>query len=202
MKLSTEQISIIKETVNKSLIKLPTLKDDIIDHLCCVVEIKMDRQQNFDSAFEDALHDLAPDGLDEVYKETIFLLNSTKIIIMKRFMYLIGLVSAMSFVTGWTFAMLHLPGQAELSVGGFLGFAFIFMPMYAIDYFKVNIQRALSEKLKLVTGIASALVVATSIIFKLFHLQGAYTLLLIGAIIFTFGFLPFLFFNMYKKSIS
>ena len=76
------------------------------------------------------------------------------------------------------------------------------MPMYAIDYFKVNIQRALSEKLKLVTGIASALVVATSVIFKLFHLEGAYTLLLIGAIIFTFGFLPFLFFNMYKKSIS
>ena len=77
MKLSTEQINIIKETVNKSLIKLPTLKDDIIDHLCCVVEIKMDRQQNFDSAFKEALHDLAPDGLDEVYKATIFLLNST-----------------------------------------------------------------------------------------------------------------------------
>lgn len=202
MKLSEEQIRIIKESVHNSSITLATLKDDIIDHLCCVVEIKLDRQQNFENALKEALHDLAPEGLDMIQKETIFLLNSTKIIFMKRIMYFIGLVSAMSFVLGTTFAMMHWPGATELSIGGFLGFTFLFIPLHTIDYFKANLQRALSEKLRLFMGVASAMVMAAAIIFKLLHLTGADILLLAGAGLFTFGFLPFLFFNMYKKSIS
>lgn len=202
MKLSREQIGIIQERVESSKIGIQTLKDDIIDHLCCVVEDQLEKGKNFEQSLAEALGQLAPDGLNEIQHETIFLLNSTKIIAMKRFMYLIGMLSAMSFVLGWTFAMMHWPGATELSIGGFLGFTFIFIPLNTINYFKTKIQRALSEKLRLLTGIASAMIMASAIIFKLLHLQGADVLLLSGAFLFTFGFLPFLFFTMYKKSVS
>lgn len=202
MKLSSEQVGIIREEIDKSTISIESLKDDVLDHLCCVVEIKMERGKEFETAVKEALCELAPDGLDEIQRETVFLLNSTKIIFMKKIMYTVGLLSAMAFVTGWYFGIMHFPGATALSVYGFLGFAFIYLPMMAIDYFKTNIQGALSEKLKLILGFASAILIGVSSVFKVMHLQGAVALLFMGVGLCVFGFLPFFFFSMYKKSVS
>jgi hypothetical protein len=60
----------------------------------------------------------------------------------------------------------------------------------------------LSDKLKFILGSISRLVMAIAIAFKILHLPGADQLLILGTGLFTFGFLPFLFFSMYKKSIS
>lgn len=57
-------------------------------------------------------------------------------------------------------------------------------------------------KLKVILGSFSALIVGLAGVFKVLHLQWADHLLLGGMLLFTFGFLPFLFFRMYKKSIS
>ena len=145
MRLSPEQISIIRTHVEGSGIQMETLKTDIIDHLCCAVEIKIERKQTFEKGLSEAVRELAPNGLEELQNETVFLLNSTKIIFMKKVMFATGLLSTMAFALGWTFGILHLPGSFELSAYGFLGFAFIFLPLYAIDYYKASIQRALSE---------------------------------------------------------
>lgn len=202
MRLSSEQIAIIRKYLDQSSISIDSLKDDILDHLCCVVEIKMERGGVFDTALREALDELAPDGLNEIQRETVFLLNSTKIILMKKIMYSIGLLSAMVFVLGWAFGMMHLPGAIALSIYGFMSFVFIFLPMLAIDRYKVNIRWALSDKLKFGLGFVSGLIVATSVFFKLMHLPGAEGLLIIGTGVFVFGFLPFLFFTMYRKSVS
>ncbi len=202
MRLTNDQIEIIKGEIDKSSIRNQELRDNVIDHICCVVEVKMGGREDFDTALNAGLLELAPNGLDELQRETIFLLKSHNIIIMKRIMYIVGLLSAMSFILGWTFAMMRWPGASKLSVVGFLGFAFVFVPLYTIDYFKVRIHRVLSEKLRLALGIISAILVGTAVIFKLLHLQGADVLLLLGAGVFVFGFLPFLFFGLYKKSIS
>lgn len=202
MKVKPEQLESIRKIIDESNITIETLRDDLLDHLCCAVEIKMSRGKEFERALKEALDELAPNGLDELQHETIFLLNSTKIILMKKIMYAIGLISAMSFGAGWFFGMLHLPGARELSIYGFFAFAFIFLPMLTINYFKLRIQRALSEKLKIVLGLLSGILIGLSLVFKTLHLQGAQEILQIGAFIFIFGFLPFLFFNMYKKSIA
>ncbi|HEY3429469.1 MAG TPA: hypothetical protein VGK39_02255, partial [Cyclobacteriaceae bacterium] len=196
-------------TVEHGGITFDSLKEDVIDHLCCVVEVALDRKKNFDEALKEALAELAPDGLQEIQRETVFLLNSTKIIRMKQVMYSIGLLSAMSMSIGWTFKWLHYPGADELSLYGFLGFALVFLPLIAIDYFKVSINKALNERLKIIFGLLSAFMVAASITIRIMHadfnfvgLPASLLLLLAGCISFTFGYLPFLFFTMYKKSIS
>lgn len=121
---------------------------------------------------------------------------------MKQLTYLIGLISAMSLSAGWVFSLMHWPGASQLAIYGFLGFAFLFMPLFAFDYSKIEIQPTLQKKLKLGLGVASILIVALSIVFKLLQLQGAEIILILGAGLFVFGFLPFLFFGMYKKSVS
>lgn len=202
MKLSVEQVEIIRKQVDRSSISIDSLRDDVVDHLCCVVEIKMERGNVFETSVREALNELAPDGLDEIQNETVFLLNSTKILFMRKVMYIIGLLSAMSFVTGWFFSVMYFQGATQLSVYGFSGFAFIYLPMMTIDYFKTNIQGALTERLKIILGVASAILIGVSGVFKVMHLQGTVGLLFAGVGLCVFGFLPFFFFSMYKKSIS
>jgi len=202
MKLSSQQIAIIRDTIAGSAITIQTLKDDILDHLCCVTEYKIERGKQFEAAFSEALDEFAPNGLDRIQRETMFLLNSTKIIRMKRIIYTIGLLSAIAISLGWLFSVLHWPGGNDMFNYGFLGFLLLFVPMLAIDRYKVYLGQALSEKLRIILGALSAVMTGLSLVFKLLHLQGADYLLLGGMMIFTFGFLPFLFFRMYKKSIS
>ena len=121
---------------------------------------------------------------------------------MKKVMYSIGLISSICVCIGWLFKVLHWPGAGPLFNYGFLGFVLIFIPMLAIDRYKVNISKALSDKLRIILGFFSAMVMGLAVLFKLMHLQGADILLIIGTLIFSFGFLPFLFFRMYKKSIT
>ncbi|MGV3587184.1 MAG: hypothetical protein ACO1OF_09300, partial [Adhaeribacter sp.] len=59
-----------------------------------------------------------------------------------------------------------------------------------------------SEKLRLVLGFGSAIVTGLAVLFKMMHLQGADILLIGGALIFAFSFLPFLFFRMYRKALE
>jgi len=117
-------------------------------------------------------------------------------------MYIVGLASAISMSMGLVMKYLHWAGSQELTIYGFLTFAFIFLPLATIDRFKVRMQNALSDRLRISLGLASAAVIGLGILLKLFHLNGANLSILIGFVLFSFGFLPFLFFTMYKKSVA
>ncbi|MBB3697532.1 hypothetical protein KMW28_05080 [Flammeovirga yaeyamensis] len=201
MKLSNEQEKIITDFVDAQGLKIQTLRDDIIDHLCCVVESGLGKDKPFDQLLEEAVNDLAPDGLIEIQHKTVFLLNSKRIILMKKLMYFIGLVGAVSLTGGVTFKLLHMPYGNELFMIGFLTLLLLFVPLYTIDKFKVNLSKSISVRLKFILGLVAAVSTGLSGLFKMMHLQGAPILLLFGAFIFAFGFLPFYFFNMYKSSV-
>jgi len=202
MKVTAEQVTIIRKQVEQSGIINEMLRDDVLDHLCCVVEIKISKGMNFDLALQEASHELAPEGLIEIQRETVFLLNPTKIIRMKKIMYAIGLLTSISMTFGLTFKILHMPGADELFNFGFFGFTLVFLPMITIDRYKQNLHKAMTERLRLIFGFLSAVLIGASVMFKVFHIQDADVMLLVGIAIFSFGFLPFLFFSMYKKSIS
>ncbi|NJN41356.1 MAG: hypothetical protein HC811_03065 [Flammeovirgaceae bacterium] len=121
---------------------------------------------------------------------------------MKMLKFIIGLISTVAFSLGWVFSILQWPGGSELSIWGFAGFAFIYLPMLAVDFFKSTIKRTKVERLKFLFGLVSGILAGLSIIFKLWHLQGADILLMVGSGLFIFGFLPLLFFTMFKKSVS
>ena len=190
MKLSQEQLAVIRHRIEKSDITIKTLEDDLLDHLCCVVEKKMDNGNDFDPALQEALNELAPYGLDAIQLQTFYLLRSPKIIFMKKIMYLIGLITAGAISLGWLFTVLRWPGGYELFNYGFLGFLLLFIPLLAIDRYKVTLKKALSEKLKILIGSVSGIIVGISLVFKFLHLQGADQVLLVGMLMFTFGFLP------------
>lgn len=202
MNLSLRQIEEVRQYVRHSGVTDLLLEDDLVDHLCCEIENRVSVGQDFETALREAARELAPDGLADLQEKTIFLLNSKKIILMKKVTFLIGALSAMSLVLGWTFAVLHWLGARELFLGGLFGFVFVFLPLLIIDRYKRKIRWMLSDKIKYITGFVSCVTMSVGAIFKVMHLPGADQLLLIGTLLMTLGFVPFLFFTMYRKSLS
>lgn len=202
MKLTDNQVNIIKSFVDGQGLKIKTLSDDIIDHLCCVVESQLGKDKSFEDLLDKAIIGLAPNGLIEIQHKTLFLLNSKRIIIMKKLMYLIGFIGSITLTAGVTFKLLRMPFSTELFTIGFLTLLLVFIPLIAIDRYKVSLSKSISVKLKIFLGVIAAIITGLSGLFKMMHLQGADLLLILGAFIFGLGFLPFYFFTMYKKSVS
>ncbi|TSE09794.1 hypothetical protein [Aquimarina algiphila] len=202
MKLTSEQEDNIRDYVDKQGLKIQSLHDDIIDHLCCVIESQLGKGKQFDHLLEEAIRELAPNGLTDIEHKTFFLLNSKRILLMKKLMYLIGFIGSVTLTIGVTFKLLWYPGANVLLMTGFLALLLIFMPLYAFDRYKVAISKAISERMKIILGLTAAIITGLSVLFKIMHLQGTEILLLIGAFVFAIGYLPFFFFTMYKKSIA
>jgi hypothetical protein len=202
MKLSSDQIEEIRYKVEQSGIRIVSLRDDVLDHLCCVIEFELKTAASFREALDKAIKELAPEGLAQLEHETVYLLNSKKIIRMKKSIYFIGFVGAVSLAVGTVFKWLHMPGADQLSMVGFLLLLVIFVPLAAIDRFKVNLSRAIWERLRIIFGALAAFTGGLAGIFKIYHLQGFDLLFFTSVISFIAGFLPLLFFTMYKKSVA
>jgi hypothetical protein len=202
MKLTEQEVGHIRQVVDASGIERISLRDDIVDHLCCVLESRGHTRESFDVKLKYAILDLAPYGLKQLEHETVRLLNYNRIKAMKKLMYTTGFLGAVATTLGVMFKILHWPGADELFVVGYILLLLIFVPLSVIDRFKVILTKALPEKLRAFTGVVAALAGGMAGVFKIMHLPGADQLLITGALVFAFGFLPFLFFTLYKKSIA
>ena len=201
MALSTQQIEQITYELDFSSLKSKHLKEDLLDHFCCAVEVYMSRKFSFSEAFERAKQDICPDGLEEIQKETIYLLNYKKIKFMKRILFIFGFVFCFLFAIGFMFKTLRWPYGGMMLIIGTLGIGFIFLPLLSIHYYRLKANKILSEKMKYVLGTLSAFTFSLSVAFRLLHLPLADITFALSILLFSFGFLPFFFFKMYKKSI-
>ncbi len=206
MKLTIDQEKAIEDFVDAQGLKIRTLRDDVIDHLCCVLESRakdeLGKETSFEQLLDKAVQDLAPQGLIELQHKTVFLLNAKRIILMKKLMYLIGFISSVILTTGIACKLLRIPFGHPLFMTGLLTFLLVFIPLLAIDNYKVALAQTISIRLKIILGVVAAGIVGFSTLFKLMHLQGAEVLLMLGTVVFALGFLPFYFFTMYRKSVA
>lgn len=201
--LTKEQTNILAGYIDKSRITLPGLCDDLLDHFCCFVEEEMEKGTPFDAAFAKAKHQICPNGPQEIEMEAVYLLTPQKIKIMKKIVYAIGLISAMTLSLGFLFKMQRYPGTIELLNTGLYGLVFVFLPLLAALKYRRIYNTVISEKLKLIAGYSSALLFATGVVLRMQDLAAAGMYVqLTGFALFTFAFLPALFFSMYKKSLE
>lgn len=200
MRLSEAQVRIIKKLVEESGIERELLRDDVVDHLCCVVEMKLLDGLNFNEALSDAVSELSPGGLNLLEKQTTFLLNSNKIKIMRTVTYSVGLLSLMTVCTGLILRLFHLGTSANIISFGLLIFGFVFLPIAGINYLKHRVNRAFSERVRVILGVLCGIFLSTGVTFKVLNLFGANEILILGLVILGFGFLPFFFFTVYNKT--
>jgi hypothetical protein len=120
---------------------------------------------------------------------------------MKKLTYLLGLLSAMAMSFGWLLRILRMgeTGNAVFAFGA-LGFVAMFLPMLMVHYFKDNTGKPLADKLRFISGTFSVIFIGIAFLAKIMHMPGADEVMWIGGVLFTFGFVPFFFFTLYRKS--
>jgi len=199
MNLSNKDLLIIQQTIEESPISRETMKENIIDHLSCVVEFKMTHGWDFEEAFSEALREFAPNGLREIEHETYLLLN-IKTITMKKLTYLSGLVFCIFISVGFLFKIFHLQGANELLIIGNGGALLIFVPLFLA--IKQQPAKTPFERKKDRVAIISFALISLGGALKTMHLVTANETLIIGMAVFSFGYLPMLFLKMYRESIA
>lgn len=200
MTLTEAQVQLIRHHV-ESNITWPAVQDDVLDHLCCVIEGRMDSGETFEAAFVSSVEELSARGLGQIEKQATEMMNHRNATAPKVFLYALGFVGTGLLSIGWLFSVLRWPGGVEMFNSGFFMITIFFMPLLFIDLYSKS-GKDWQGKLRMVFGLTSSLTVGLSLVFKLLHLQGADILLFGGVIVWTFGFLPFLFFSMYKRALA
>lgn len=202
MKLTDQQEELIKARVLAHDFKIESLAEDLIDHIYCYLYEHGKEDQDFDSQLERAVHLLAPDGLNSIEDETFYLLNFKRMILMKRLIFVIGLLSTMAFCCGVIFKLFHWPGANVLLGTGTLSTLLIYIPLWTMDRFKYRMVHKSIDRWKLIIGMSAGIMMGLGTTMKALHLMGADIVFISGAFVFTLGFLPLFFLSSYRNSIK
>ncbi len=84
MLLTNDQITFIEWDLRQQGLTYKPLREELLDHICCVVEAEMEAGKNFHTAYQQVVKDFGEQGIKGVQVQTIHLLTHKKRM-MKRF---------------------------------------------------------------------------------------------------------------------
>lgn len=196
--LTEQQIEFVSDEIQARGVKLNTLHDDLLDHICTAIEHKMDEGVNFDSAFVQTIKLFGPNGLMQVQHQTLVLLtqmNET----MKKLSLGFGLATVAFLLAGIFFKAMHWAGAGALIVLGDALLVLGYIPILTAHKLK---ESAPNEKLNAISGYLGLAVMATGITFKLMHWPAANILMLGGFGILALIYMPVYHYMRYKTSLN
>lgn len=202
MKITEAQEDLIRQKVVAHQFQLQGLADDLIDHIYCYMHEHGREDQDFDEQLNEAIRMMAPDGLNAIENETFYLLNFKRMILMKRLLFVLGLLSTMALSSGVIFKLSHWPGANVLLGSGTIVGLLIYLPLWAFDKMKYKMVQRPLDRWKLLIGLSAGILMGLGTLMKTFHYMGAEMVFTIGAFVFIIGFLPLFFFSSYRKSIE
>ncbi len=187
----------IKADLEHNGLTYDRLQDDVLDHICCMLEEEMESGEDFNTAYHTVLDSLRGKTLGNLQHQTLLLLNK-KFQRMKNFTYLFGLTTSIIAIVGALFKKMHWPGAGILLTVGIGLVLVVFLPLYFI----VN-QREQTEKKNPVYAIVGYLTMATllaSALFKIQHWPGANMLIEVSLVLLVVGFMPLYIVNAFQKA--
>lgn len=202
--LSEKNIEFIVNKVNESTIESSEMKDDLIDHFCCAIEEEMKKGLSFEKSYELAFHKICPDGIDEIQRETVFLLSSKKNRALKLILYLSGCLTAIAVTTSIYLTISQsrqIPGSTIFLLVSLLLLMLLFLPSILLNQYKRQVAKSFN-KLMYLSGSLGLFFFMVSILFKIQHWAYGSIFLLVGILLLMFLFLPSIILIQYKRQVS
>lgn len=201
MRLTDQQIDFVEAEIRDRGISVSDLAESLVDHLCCVIEFEMEQGLNFEEAWQEAYLRVCPDDLEEINCEVLQIISHQKHHIMKKFVFILGFVSALIFTVGYFFKILHWPtANFNMMVGSTI-FSLGFLPMYFLLKYRVDQSLgAVKAKSTYALNFALALIICIGVPYKLLGLPGANIVFFGNCFIFCLIFLPKVFLNWYGRA--
>ena len=174
-----------------------SLQEDLLDHVCCMVEKEMIEGSDFESSYNRVISSIGEGALKNIQHQTILILDK-KFQKMKNINYFVGLSGSLMAIVGAFFKMQHWPGAGVLMTLGFFLVTAVFLPLYFIHAYREQ-----AEKPKLIFPIIGYLtlgLILVGVIFKAQHWPGANMILLGSIVVVVIGFVPLYLSQLFKKS--
>lgn len=195
--LSGKEVNIIHDYLVDHGVDYEPLRDDLLDHICCSIEGKMENGMLFREAFSVSIEEFGEMGLERTQQATIYLLTQ-KLRIMKNIASVFGITGGAFTIIGFTLKHFHLPPANILLVLGLAMIGLIFLPL--ILFIKTKEYKTTTAKLAIVAGVISAVILLFGIMFKMMHWPYANMLVHLGMGVLCLVFMPLHFVRSYQQA--
>lgn len=185
--LDLEQIGLIESLVEKEELHYSHLKEDMVDHICCDIEVLMDSGMKFREALNIVKREIGIGGLKKIQESTLFLIDKNYRQ-MKKTMRIFGLVAPTLIALGGLFKIQHWPGAGIMLTLGAVLLSFVFLP--SALYVMYRETKSKKRIFVYVTGFLGGFGYILGVLFKIQHWPGAGVLLTLGLGILSLAFLP------------
>jgi ribosomal protein S13 len=211
MELTEEQVETIRKRIRDSGITRKDLENDLLDHLCCLVEQEMETS-SFTLAAERIWGGFQPQGgMHHIQTDIEFMFND-KISTMKKIIFFLSAIGVTIFFVTTFLQGLRLVNQYEWNFMIDLAFitqyiiSLFLLPVYWLHHYKVSIQQnhnapALSQRFMFFTGFLCSEALVNAVFFKLMHLPGGNQLFVATAVL-GMVYMPFYMIEKYKLLFS
>ncbi len=173
------------------------LIDDVLDHVCCMVEEHMSDGKDFESSYDQVLDSIGEKRLPEVQHQTLLNLDK-KFQRMKNFTYLFGLTSAIITIVGSLFKRMHWPGAGILITVGLVLIVLVFLPLYFITNHREQTER--KNPVYAIVGYLTIALLLAGAAFKIMHWPGAGYMIYASIGFLLIGFVPLYVVNVFQRS--
>ncbi len=173
------------------------LMEDVLDHVCCMVEKHMAEGADFESSYDRVLQSIGEKRISELQHETLLHLDK-KFQRMKRITYLSGLTGSILTIIGVFFKMMHWPAAGILIGLGFLLVGLVFLPLYFILSYREQVEKP--HVAYPIIGYITIFLILTGAVFKIMHWPGAAVLLYVSIGVLAIVFIPLFVVRIFKKT--
>ena len=190
--INDSQIDFILSDIRARGIEMESLQQDLLDHICCAVEHKLEEGGDFERFYFEILPTFYKSDLREIEIETVNLLTNKHFYVMKKIMILSGGLSVGLLSIGIILKFLHLPGAAIMLVVGIGLLSFVFLPLL----FTLKMKENHGNTGRAVTGFGtvSAVLISLGVLFKIMHWPYANMLCTTALLMMIFLFIPVYFY--------
>ena len=173
------------------------LIDDLLDHVCCMVEEQMDGGKDFESSYGQILDSIGENRLPEIQHQTMLNLDK-KFQRMKNFTYLFGLTSAILTILGSFFKRMHWPGAGIMITVGLVLIVLVFLPLYFTTSYREQSEK--KNPVYAIVGYLTLALLLAGAAFKIMHWPGAGWLIYSSIGFLLIGFVPLYVVNAFQRS--
>lgn len=195
--LEDYRVEVINDIILDFGVSYRSLREDLVDHVCCLVETKMESGQNFEQALLSSFDQFEQKEFGSLQETTLYLLT-LKDRKMKKTTGIIGIITSVLVIAGTLFKVNHMPGASIMLVLGVVGVALAVLPMLL----KISLSTESSSLTKgtLWVGYLSGVVLCLATISKIMHWPSAEVLKVVGLVGLTFIFFPLYMIKSYQTS--
>ena len=190
--LSEREIKLLIREIDRQGLTYTQLQNELLDHLCCDIEAKMEEGLEFLKAYEEVRSRLENNRIQEIQEETLLLINQ-KYRMMKKFMYILGTIAPSLLILGALFKLQHWPGASILIVLGAFLLGAVYLPVFAMVSMRDTRKKDKRvNKTLYLTGVITGFIFITGVLFKIMHWPGAGVALLSSVVLAVAVFIPVL----------